>query len=102
MDKLDLMGLTETDLNNMEDFISEYEYIEKALGELEDKIQGEELKKMVSDLKDFFWENEDLTYKKYKDTLEEYENFDYDNYDLGDTNAELNYDYEMEIRKGLR
>ena len=80
MDRLDVMGITERKLNEIQDFVNEYEWLENHFKKLIEMERVQDHKDFLQATLDEFYLENRRRYNEYKDILNEYENFDESNY----------------------
>ena len=74
--KLAYMGISKKDLENSSDFVIDYDRLMTAL----DNVTNEELLETVEILKQTLEENEKGRYEDYKEQVDEFENFNVNDY----------------------
>lgn len=94
-ERLVYMGLTQEEFDEKATFVSEYEEIDKKLGDLRFSITNKILNSAIEEMQSILID-EESKYKECKAIVEEYENFDEDNYITNDGI----WEHTLEERRG--
>ncbi len=78
--KLEYMGISSKDINNMQDYLIDYKRIYDAL----ENVTNPDLEDCVLLLKQTLDESERSTYEEYKEKVDEFENFNVNDYCTND------------------
>ena len=97
--KLDMLGLTRKELNDMQNYVEDYTSLEKSLDRYYFSVEDKELKETIMEMQRILTECEESKYKEYKEKIEEYEDFNINDYVDNDAIAS---EYRREIMGGLK
>lgn len=97
--KFEMLGITKKELDQMYNYVSDYESLEKSLDRHYFSIEDEEFKETIMEMQQLLAEYEAKKYEDYKAKIEEFENFSWDDYVDNDAIAD---EYRRDIMRGLK
>ena len=97
--KLDMLGLTRKELNDMQNYVEDYKSLEQSLDRHYFSVEDKDLKETIIEMQRILTEYEESKYKEYKEKIEEYEDFNINDYVDNDAIAS---EYRREIMGGLK